>query len=71
MLSLTRSEQAFVFEDVKEAPGASLLRRFSAPVELETNNQMKICSCSWATITTLSTAGMPASVSPVKKSCVL
>ncbi len=37
MLSLTRSEQAFVFEDVKEAPVTSLLRRFSAPVELETN----------------------------------
>ncbi len=37
ILSLTQSEQAFVFDDVQEVPVASLLRRFSAPVELETN----------------------------------
>ena len=37
ILSLTQSEQAFVFDDVQDVPVASLLRRFSAPVELETN----------------------------------
>ena len=35
MLSLTKNEQEFVFEDVRKAPVISLLRGFSAPVELE------------------------------------
>jgi aminopeptidase N len=35
VLSLTEAAQAFVFEDVTTAPVASLLRDFSAPVQLE------------------------------------
>ncbi len=35
VLSLTESTQTFVFEDVPAAPVASLLRDFSAPVQLE------------------------------------
>jgi len=35
VLSLTGATQAFVFEDVPAAPVASLLRDFSAPVQLE------------------------------------
>jgi aminopeptidase N len=35
VLSLTRAEQTFVFENVVAAPAASLLRDFSAPVHLD------------------------------------
>src|SRR5690606_27923993 len=35
VLSLTETTQTFVFEDIPAAPVASLLRDFSAPVQLE------------------------------------
>jgi len=35
VLSLTEAAQTFVFEDIPAAPAASLLRDFSAPVQLE------------------------------------
>ncbi len=35
VLSLTEASQTFVFEDIPAAPVASLLRNFSAPVQLE------------------------------------
>lgn len=37
VLSLTKKQQSFVFDDIKKAPVPSLLRQFSAPVTIKMN----------------------------------